>query len=146
MINRAFIPYTSFGEITFGEHYLTVRQKLNAAFTQQYVQENNKNFYEFFDDLSLKIEYDYENNVLSVEAYNDGSFDFIFLEKNLNKMSFTEIENLLKKEDPKTEPFSIGIYSPKFGISICGKAFDDDNDNKATSFHVVRNDYMTFYK
>jgi Domain of unknown function (DUF4309) len=146
MENRLFNPYQSFGDIHFGEHYLEVRKKLNAPVEQQYVDNVAKNFYDFFDDLNLKVEYDYDNNVLSIEAYNNGSFDFIFLEQNLNKMSYKEIEELLKTVDEKAAPFSIGIYSPKFGISICSEAFDDENDTRASSFQLVRKDYMTFYK
>jgi hypothetical protein len=146
MQNRIFIPYQSFGDIYFGEHYVEVRKKLNSPVKQQYVDDTAKNFYDFFDDLNLKVEYDYDNNVLSIEAYNNDSFDFIFLEQNLNKMSYKEIEKLLRTADEKVEPFSIGINSPKFGISICGEAFDDENDTRASSFHLVRKDYMNFYK
>jgi hypothetical protein len=146
MQNRLFIPYQSFGDINFGDYYLEVRQKLHSPFTQQCFDENAKNFTDYFDDLGFKVEYDYDNNVLSIETFNDTNFDFIFMEKNLHQMSFQEIEKLLKSEDDKVEPFSIGIYSPKFGISICGEAFDDKNDNSASSFHLVRKDYMTFYK
>ena len=44
MQNRTFIPYLSFGDIFFGEHYVAVRKKLNTAFKQQYVDDAAKNF------------------------------------------------------------------------------------------------------
>jgi hypothetical protein len=142
MQNRQFIPFQSFGDLQFGEHYLDVRKKLNSPFQQYFVDETSTLFYDFFDNINLKIEYDNDNNVLSIEVFNNGNFDFIFAEHNLNPMPFAEIEKLLKAKDDKVEPFSIGIYSPKFGISICGEAFDDDEDNTASSFHVVQKDYM----
>ncbi len=146
MENRKFIPFENFGEIHFGENYLQVREKLNSPFSQVYFDENSKTFSDHFDELGFKIEYDTDNNVLSFETFNDMNFDFYFLDKNLTTMLFSEIETLLKSEDNSTEYFSIGIYSPKFGISICYENFQDEPDEQATSFHIIRKDYMELNK
>lgn len=82
----------------------------------------------------------------SIETWNYMNNKFLFLEKNFTALSFKELEKLLKDNDEKTEPFSIGIYSPKFGISICYENFDSEPDEQPTSFHIVRSDYMKLHK
>jgi hypothetical protein len=90
----------------------------------------------------LRIEYDNAGNLLGIEVFNDTNLDFIFMEQNLSVMSFEKIELLLRAADDTVEPFSIGIYSKKFGISICGEPMDDNDNNRASSFSLVRKDYM----
>jgi hypothetical protein len=142
MQNRIFIPYESFGELYFGDNYVVIREKLNSPFTEQFIDGTKVLMYDFFDDFGLRIEYDNLGNLLGIEVFNDSNLDFIFMEQNLSNMSFEKIELMLRKVDDAVEPFSIGIYSKKFGISICGEGIDDDENNRASSFSLVRKDYM----
>jgi hypothetical protein len=146
MKNRNFIPYKSFGDISFGEHCLEVRKKFNAPFEQVYFYAEAKNFSDHFDELGFKVAYDTNNTVCSIETWNYMNNKFLFLEKNITALSFKELEKLLKDNDEKTEPFSIGIYSPKFGISICYENFDSEPNEPPTSFLVVRIDYRKLHK
>jgi hypothetical protein len=146
MKNRDFVPYVSFGEIQFGEDYLVVRERLNSPFTQVYFDENTKTFSDYFDELGFKIEYDLANTVLSIETFNDMNNPFYFISNNLTPMTYAQLEQIFKTNDPNTEPFSIGLFSPKFGISICYENFDDSPNETTTSFHIVRKDYMEINK
>lgn len=87
------------------------------------------------------MEYDLENKVTSIEAWGDPQNEFIFLEKNVIPLTFAEAKEFLLSVDDKAEPFSIGLYSAKFGISVCSDALDDDEP--ASSFCMVRDDCMT---
>jgi hypothetical protein len=146
MKNRDFVPYISFGEIQFGEDYLAVRKRLNSPFSQVYFDENAKTFSDYFDELGFKMEYDLANTVLSIETFNDMSNPFYFLSSNLTPMTYAQLEQLFKANDLNVEPFSIGFYSPKFGISICYENFEDSPDEITSSFHIVRKDYMEINK
>jgi hypothetical protein len=146
MKNRDFTPYISFGKIQFGDDYLLVRERLNSPFSQVYFDENAKTFSDYFDELGFKIEYDLVNTVLSIETFNDMNKPFYFLSRNLTSMTYAQLEQLFKANDPNTKPFSIGLYSPKFGISICFENFEDSPEETTTSFHIVRKDYMEINK
>jgi hypothetical protein len=146
MKNRDFIPYISFGDIQFGDHYEKVRKYLNSPFSQVYFDAESKTFSDYFDELGFKIEYDEANMVLSIETFNDMNFSVNFLSNNLTPMTYAQLQQLFKANDPNVEPFSIGFYSPKFGISICFENFDDSPYETTTSFHIVRKDYMEVNK
>ncbi len=146
MKNRDFIPYFSFGDIQFGDKCDEVRKYLNSPFSQVYFDAESKTFSDYFDELGFKIEYDKANTVLSIETFNYMGFSVNFLSNNLTPMTYAELEQFFKTKDPKVEPFSIGFYSPKFGISICFENFDDSPDETTTSFHIVRKDYMEINK
>jgi hypothetical protein len=143
MENRDFIPYQSFGLINFGDSLDEVRKRLNAAYSQVYFSPESTIFHDYYDDLGLRIEYDNSTNiVLSIEAFNDMNLPLYFLGKNLTPLSYAELEQFFKENDPSVEPFSIGFYSPKFGISICFEDFDVSPDDTTSSFAVVCKDYM----
>jgi hypothetical protein len=142
MKNRDFIPYQSFGSINFGDKLDEVRKRLNAVYSQVYFSPESNIFHDYYDDLGFKIEYDATNTVLSVETFNDMNFPVKFLGKNLTSLTYSQLEHFFKENDPNVEPFSIGFYSPKFGISICFENFEDSPDETTTSFHIVRKDYM----
>jgi uncharacterized protein YuzE len=144
MQNRLFIPYQSFGELHFRDNYISVREKLNSPFSSQFIDDTKRLMYDFFDDLGLRIEYDKDGNLLGIEVFNDNGLDFIFMNQNLSIMGFRDIEMLLQSEGDTVQQFSIGIYSPKFGLSICGEEMEGDEDNRASSFSLVRKDYMSF--
>jgi hypothetical protein len=113
---------------------------LNSPFSSQFIDDTKKLINDFFDDLGLRIQYDGDGKLLRIEFFNDTGLDFIFMNQNLSMMSAQDIEKLLKAEGDSLEFFSIGIYSKKFGISICGEEMDDDEDNRASSFSLVRSD------
>jgi hypothetical protein len=140
MTNRKFIPYQGFGDIQFGEYYLDVRKKLDSPFEQVYFDEDAKWFSDHFDDLGFKVEYDIENKVASIEVWTYLQHEFMFMEINLTPLTLYELTEYVKSIDEKAEPFSIGIYSPRYGISICSNSMK--SDEPASSFHVVREDYM----
>ncbi len=144
MENRNFIPYESFGVIHFGESITDVRKKLNSPFEQVFFSEESKRFRDFFNDFSLKIEYDSNNTLLSIEAWYDANKSFYFLGKNLMQLTLKELELFLKENDDAVEQFSIGYFSPKFGISICSDSLEEVEP--ASSFYLVRKDYMTIEK
>jgi hypothetical protein len=141
MTNRKFIPYQGFGDIQFGDYYLDVRKKLDSPFEQVYFDEDVKWFSDHFDDLGFKVEYDLNNKVASIEVWTYLQHEFVFLERNLTPLILKELTEFINDIDEKAEPFSIGVYSPKYGISICSNSFE--SDEPASSFHVVREDYMT---
>jgi hypothetical protein len=144
--NRAFIPFESFGDIKFGQHYVEVRKMLDAPFTQQYFDSDAKSFTDYFDELGFKVEYDKDNLVLGIEAYNDGNFDFVLGEKNLSKIPFDEIRSYLNSMVNDVEPYSIGFYSPSLGFAVCNDACSDDNPLGASSFCMQRRDYLEVNK
>jgi uncharacterized protein YuzE len=146
MQNRTFIPYESFGELKFGDNYIAVREKLNSPYTEQFKDDTKILMYDFIDDLGLRIEYDNEGNLLGIEVFNDSNLDFIFEGQILSEMSYPKIEKFLRAIDDAVEPFSIGIYSKKYGFSVCGEGIDDDEKNKASSFSLIRKDYMEVNK
>ncbi|MFM2392413.1 MAG: hypothetical protein RLZZ546_390 [Bacteroidota bacterium] len=144
MTNRKFLPYQGFGDIQFGDYYLDVRKKLDSPFEQVYFDEDAKWFSDHFDDLGFKVEYDLNNKVVSIEVWTYLQHEFVFLEKNLTPLILEELTEFINDIDEKAEPFSIGIYSPKYGISICSNSLEDDEP--ASSFHVIREDYMTLHQ
>lgn len=144
MENRNYIPFQFFGEIKFGDNYLEVRREINAFYEQHYFDKESKNFSDYFESQSLKVEYDYDNNVLSFYVFFDEKFDFIYQDKNLCKMTFAKVRTYLKTQTDDVLPYDIGFYSTKLGITVCNDNCGDDNEEGWSSLHLVRKEYMDF--
>jgi hypothetical protein len=146
MKNREFTPFVGFGDIKFGATRTEVITLLNAEYQQVRHNPEDKRFCDHYDTLGFKVEYGEDLTVISIETFNDMGLPFQFMKKNLTPMSYAKLERFFKKIDAKTEPFSIGFYSPTWGISVCYSDFQDFPDEPTQSFHIIRKDYMEVMK
>lgn len=131
------IPYKSIGSIYFSDKRESIREKIGGEYlhgTNEF--EDMVELYDFFPGQDIKVLYDKNECLGSIEFFSGGAF---FLGNEIMNIPYSEMYNIIMHLDSDLESNEEGLTSYKLGIGIAR----NEEDDVITSVIVFKKDYYS---
>jgi len=129
------IPYNSIGNIYFSDRREMVREKIGGKYIYGVNEfKNIVELYDFFPDQDIKVAYDKNECLGSIEFFKGTVF---FLGMNVMSMPYLEVKRIIRSLDPDLDINEDGFTSYKYGVGVAW----DEEDNIITSVIAFKKDY-----
>ena len=139
MKNEAFeiMPFQSAGSLQFLDTQDQIRLKLNQPFTEQTISfAGITEIVEYYAETDVKVLYSEQKAVGAIEFY---SGDVRFLDKDLFRLTHSQLKDFFLGLDNELEDTDIGFQSNRYGI---GFGFQGEDD-VPTSIIVFKENYYS---